>query len=50
MCDVFLSDSLWNDLQTLCCKDGVCNFHNNQNVNCSAKVSKGVLMKGMKIS
>ncbi|XP_056605770.1 lysosomal protective protein-like [Triplophysa dalaica] len=33
-------DSLWNDLQTLCCKDGVCNFHNNQNVNCSAKLSQ----------
>ncbi|XP_051753716.1 lysosomal protective protein isoform X2 [Ctenopharyngodon idella] len=30
-----LGTSLWNDLQTFCCKDGVCNFYNNQDVNCS---------------
>uniref|UniRef100_A0A672NH02 Carboxypeptidase n=1 Tax=Sinocyclocheilus grahami TaxID=75366 RepID=A0A672NH02_SINGR len=28
-----LGTSLWNDLQTFCCKDGVCNFYDNQDVN-----------------
>uniref|UniRef100_A0A8C2J5G2 Carboxypeptidase n=1 Tax=Cyprinus carpio TaxID=7962 RepID=A0A8C2J5G2_CYPCA len=30
-----LGTSLWNDLQTFCCKDGACNFYDNQDVNCS---------------
>uniref|UniRef100_A0A673J2S6 Carboxypeptidase n=1 Tax=Sinocyclocheilus rhinocerous TaxID=307959 RepID=A0A673J2S6_9TELE len=34
-----LGTSLWNDLQTFCCKDGVCNFYDNQDVNCSTSVT-----------
>uniref|UniRef100_A0A8C2J7Y9 Carboxypeptidase n=1 Tax=Cyprinus carpio TaxID=7962 RepID=A0A8C2J7Y9_CYPCA len=33
-----LGTSLWNDLQTFCCKDGACNFYDNQDVNCSTSV------------
>uniref|UniRef100_A0A673JBB4 Carboxypeptidase n=1 Tax=Sinocyclocheilus rhinocerous TaxID=307959 RepID=A0A673JBB4_9TELE len=33
-----LGTSLWNDLQKFCCKDGVCNFYDNQDVNCSTSV------------
>ncbi|XP_051996774.1 lysosomal protective protein-like [Xyrauchen texanus] len=33
-----LGSSLWNALQTSCCKDGVCNFYNSPDVNCSANV------------
>uniref|UniRef100_A0A673IZR7 Carboxypeptidase n=1 Tax=Sinocyclocheilus rhinocerous TaxID=307959 RepID=A0A673IZR7_9TELE len=37
-----LGTSLWNDLQTFCCKDGVCNFYDNQDVNCSTSVKSQV--------
>nr|XP_055049711.1 lysosomal protective protein-like [Misgurnus anguillicaudatus] len=30
-----LGASLWNSLQTFCCKDGVCNFYDNENENCT---------------
>uniref|UniRef100_A0A8C1KRR0 Carboxypeptidase n=1 Tax=Cyprinus carpio TaxID=7962 RepID=A0A8C1KRR0_CYPCA len=33
-----LGTSLWNDLQTFCCKDGACNFYDNQDVNCSTSL------------
>ncbi|ROK31153.1 Lysosomal protective protein [Anabarilius grahami] len=33
-----LGTSLWNDLQTFCCKDGVCDFYNNKDVNCSVSL------------
>uniref|UniRef100_A0A9J8CZZ4 Carboxypeptidase n=1 Tax=Cyprinus carpio carpio TaxID=630221 RepID=A0A9J8CZZ4_CYPCA len=34
-----LGTSLWNDLQTFCCKDGACNFYDNQDVNCSTSLT-----------
>uniref|UniRef100_A0A671K6D7 Carboxypeptidase n=1 Tax=Sinocyclocheilus anshuiensis TaxID=1608454 RepID=A0A671K6D7_9TELE len=34
-----LGTSLWNDLQKFCCKDGVCNFYDNQDVNCSTSLT-----------
>ncbi len=34
-----LGSELWTDLQTFCCKDGKCNFYDNQNQNCSLSVS-----------
>lgn len=30
--------SLWKDLQTFCCSEGKCNFHDNSNLNCTLKV------------
>uniref|UniRef100_A0A671SH43 Carboxypeptidase n=1 Tax=Sinocyclocheilus anshuiensis TaxID=1608454 RepID=A0A671SH43_9TELE len=38
-----LGTSLWNDLQTFCCKDGVCNFYDNQDVNCSTSVTQAIV-------
>lgn len=29
---------LWKDLQTFCCSQEKCNFHNNSNLNCTLKV------------
>lgn len=29
---------LWKDLQTFCCSEGKCNFHDNSNLNCTLKV------------
>lgn len=29
---------LWKDLQTFCCSQGKCNFHNSPNLNCTLKV------------
>ncbi|XP_053103772.1 lysosomal protective protein isoform X2 [Hemicordylus capensis] len=30
-----LGSRLWANLQTSCCSDGTCNFHNNANLNCT---------------
>ncbi|XP_066482554.1 lysosomal protective protein [Tiliqua scincoides] len=30
-----LGSRLWTDLQTSCCSDGKCNFHDNANLNCT---------------
>ncbi|XP_023652393.1 lysosomal protective protein isoform X2 [Paramormyrops kingsleyae] len=35
-----LGSKLWTDLQTYCCKDGRCDFYNNQNPNCSANLNE----------
>ncbi|KAG8007219.1 Lysosomal protective protein, partial [Nibea albiflora] len=34
-----LGSRLWADLQTFCCSGGICNFYNNQDQNCSARLS-----------
>ncbi|TMS01396.1 Lysosomal protective protein [Larimichthys crocea] len=34
-----LGSRLWADLQTFCCSAGKCNFYNNQDQNCSARLS-----------
>lgn len=34
-----LGSRLWADLQTFCCRGGKCNFYNNQDQNCSARLS-----------
>lgn len=34
-----LGTQLWTELQTFCCRKGKCNFHDSQNLNCSARVS-----------
>lgn len=31
---------LWKDLQTFCCSQGKCNFHDNSNLNCTLKVGE----------
>jgi len=33
-----LGSRLWSDLQKYCCKDGKCDFYNNEDVNCSANL------------
>uniref|UniRef100_A0A3P9A4D4 Carboxypeptidase n=1 Tax=Esox lucius TaxID=8010 RepID=A0A3P9A4D4_ESOLU len=35
-----LGTRLWTDLQAYCCKDGICDFHNNQNPNCSISIDE----------
>ncbi|XP_013883121.1 lysosomal protective protein [Austrofundulus limnaeus] len=35
-----LGSQLWTQLQTFCCKDGTCNFYNNQNQNCTECLSE----------
>uniref|UniRef100_A0A8C8DL37 Carboxypeptidase n=1 Tax=Oryzias sinensis TaxID=183150 RepID=A0A8C8DL37_9TELE len=42
-----LGSQLWSDLQTFCCKDGQCNFYNNQNPNCSTYVQDIVYSSGL---
>ncbi|XP_041059999.1 lysosomal protective protein isoform X3 [Carcharodon carcharias] len=33
-----LRSTLWSDLQKFCCSEGKCNFHNNKDKNCQARV------------
>ncbi|KAM9408146.1 lysosomal protective protein-like [Pholidichthys leucotaenia] len=35
-----LGTQLWHDLQTYCCSDGKCDFHNRSNLNCSQSLSQ----------
>ncbi|KAG7494260.1 lysosomal protective protein [Solea senegalensis] len=35
-----LGSGLWTRLQTFCCRDGSCDFYNNQDQNCSTSVSE----------
>uniref|UniRef100_A0A4W6FGV7 Carboxypeptidase n=1 Tax=Lates calcarifer TaxID=8187 RepID=A0A4W6FGV7_LATCA len=35
-----LGSRLWTRLQTFCCRNGTCNFYNNQDQNCSDSVSE----------
>uniref|UniRef100_A0A3B3CZ54 Lysosomal protective protein n=1 Tax=Oryzias melastigma TaxID=30732 RepID=A0A3B3CZ54_ORYME len=46
-----LGRQLWSKLQTYCCKDGKCDFYNNQNPNCSTSVNfkKIVYSSGLNI-
>uniref|UniRef100_A0A8B9ZWL3 Carboxypeptidase n=1 Tax=Anas zonorhyncha TaxID=75864 RepID=A0A8B9ZWL3_9AVES len=35
-----LGTQLWKDLQTFCCSQGKCNFHDNSNLNCTLKMEE----------
>ncbi|XP_078411602.1 lysosomal protective protein isoform X1 [Cetorhinus maximus] len=35
-----LRSTLWTDLQKFCCSEGKCNFHNNKDKNCQARVTE----------
>eukprot|EP00076_Gallus_gallus_P028299 XP_015151901.2 lysosomal protective protein isoform X2 [Gallus gallus] len=35
-----LGTQLWKDLQTFCCSEGKCNFHDNSNLNCTLKMAE----------
>uniref|UniRef100_A0ABM5G4S0 Carboxypeptidase n=1 Tax=Pogona vitticeps TaxID=103695 RepID=A0ABM5G4S0_9SAUR len=35
-----LGSRLWTDLQTACCSDGKCNFHDNPNLNCTLAMAE----------
>ncbi|XP_019395336.1 PREDICTED: lysosomal protective protein [Crocodylus porosus] len=37
-----LGTQLWQDLQTFCCSQGKCNFHNNRNLNCTLKMTETI--------
>ncbi|XP_014744463.1 PREDICTED: lysosomal protective protein isoform X1 [Sturnus vulgaris] len=35
-----LGTEMWKDLQTFCCSQGKCNFHDNANLNCTLKMGE----------
>lgn len=41
-----LGSQLWTKLQSFCCSDGMCNFYDNQNINCTNSVSLNWFISG----